>query len=652
MDLQDLIALSHEYGTPEFALGGGGNTSLKDRDTMAVKASGVSLGDITERGFVALSRAGVASVLTRRYSADPFEREAEVKRDLLLARLDPDGGRPSVEASLHEMIRWRFVAHTHAVEVNALLCARDAEQWIERLFADRVLVVPSSDPGYTLAKRLEQSLAAWRQAHAEDPHVIFMLNHGLVVAAADPAGVRAHTTAVLSAIRPRLPKLPDTTAVPAGEAAVEVLPAVRMLLSEGEPAKIASIRSNALIRHFLQRPAIEEAILPFTPDHIVYCRTAPLVAEYDGDPRRFIERLPRALEAYGKERGGLPRGILAPGLGLVGADSSKRAVELCLDGFEERLKICYLSRAFGGPRFLPPEAIRFIETWEVESYRRTVSTAGRRGRVDGKVAVVTGAAQGFGRGIAEGLFAEGANVVIADLNDEGAAALAAELNSASRQNAALAVRADVTDAASLARLAAAVVHAFGGVDVLVSNAGVLRAGGIEELDLEDFESVTRVNYTGYFLCVRAFTPILRMQHAARPGYLTDIIEVNSKSGLEGSNRNFAYAGSKFGGIGLTESFALELVGDGVKVNAVCPGNYLEGPLWSDPDKGLFVQYLRTGKVPGAKSVEDVRRFYESRVPLGRGCRPADVVRAILYLVEQRYETGQALPITGGQVMMR
>jgi sorbitol-6-phosphate 2-dehydrogenase len=131
----------------------------------------------------------------------------------------------------------------------------------------------------------------------------------------------------------------------------------------------------------------------------------------------------------------------------------------------------------------------------------------------------------------------------------------------------------------------------------------------------------------------------------------DIVQVNSKSGLRGSNRNFAYAGGKFGGIGLTQSFARELVEDGIKVNAVCPGNFFEGPLWSDPEKGLFVQYLRTGKVPGAATIDDVRRFYESKVPMGRGCRPADVVRAILYLVEQEYETGQALPVTGGQVML-
>ena len=144
---------------------------------------------------------------------------------------------------------------------------------------------------------------------------------------------------------------------------------------------------------------------------------------------------------------------------------------------------------------------------------------------------------------------------------------------------------------------------------------------------------------------------MRLQHRFDPEWFGDIIQINSKSGLEGSNRNFAYAGGKFGGIGLVQSFAKELVDHNIKVNAVCPGNYYEGPLWSDPEKGLFVQYLHTGKVPGAKTVQDVYDFYVSKVPMKKGCSPCDVARAIYYLVEQTNETGQALPVTGGQNML-
>ena len=132
----------------------------------------------------------------------------------------------------------------------------------------------------------------------------------------------------------------------------------------------------------------------------------------------------------------------------------------------------------------------------------------------------------------------------------------------------------------------------------------------------------------------------------------DIIQINSKSGLEGSKANFAYAGSKFGGLGLVQSFALELAPYRIKVNGICPGNFLDGPLWSDPVKGLYVQYLNAGKVPGAKTVDDVREYYLSKVPMHKGCNPSDVTKGVLYLIEQTCETGQALPITGGQVMLK
>ncbi len=272
-------------------------------------------------------------------------------------------------------------------------------------------------------------------------------------------------------------------------------------------------------------------------------------------------------------------------------------------------------------------------------------------RLSGRVAIVTGSAQGFGRGIAEGLARQGACVVVADLNEKLGEAFAAELNAGDGAPVAVFCKTDVTKSASLAACLELAVATFGGVDVYVSNAGVLKAGGVEELDEAAFDLVTAVNYKAYFLGVKAVAPQMKLQHRLHPDWMMDVVQINSKSGLEGSNRNFAYAGSKFGGIGLTQSFALELIGDGIKVNSICPGNYFEGPLWSDPERGLFVQYLRAGKVPGAKTIADVKAFYMAKVPMRRGCLPEDVVTAILYLHDQQYETGQALPVTGGQVML-
>ena len=251
-----------------------------------------------------------------------------------------------------------------------------------------------------------------------------------------------------------------------------------------------------------------------------------------------------------------------------------------------------------------------------ETYEVTATLRGER-EISGRVALVTGGAQGFGAEIAKGLVDQGCFVFIADLNGDGAAARCAELGADLTHP----ITVNVADEDSVAAMVAEVERVAGGLDLVISNAGIVRAGSVLEQDASAFR------------------------------LSTDIIQINSKSGLVGSNKNAAYAGSKFGGIGLVQSFALELVEHGIKVNAVCPGNFYDGPLWSDPDRGLFVQYLNSGKVPGATTIEDVRAFYEAKVPMRRGTTGIDVLRAIYYIVEQAYETGQAVPVTGGQVML-
>ena len=325
-------------------------------------------------------------------------------------------------------------------------------------------------------------------------------------------------------------------------------------------------------------------------------------------------------------------------------DAARKRRDNMDDSFIEEIlppALAYSAEALMG-RNLPSDA---------ETVLPGLSSLDRSNVVKGRVALVTGGAQGFGEEICIGLAASGALVFIADINLEGAENLAKKINTVQKRTAAIAVKTDVTSEESTEQLITTIAKETGGIDICLSNAGVLEAGSVMEQELRSFKFTTEVNYVGYFIITKFASRLFRLQHLSAPRWKTDIIQINSKSGLEGSNKNGAYAGSKFGGIGLTASFALELVDYNIKVNSICPGNFLNGPLWSDPEKGLFVQYLKTGKVAGARTVEDVRAFYEAKVPMKRGCDGADVMRAIYYIVEQEYETGQALPVTGGQVML-
>ena len=247
--------------------------------------------------------------------------------------------------------------------------------------------------------------------------------------------------------------------------------------------------------------------------------------------------------------------------------------------------------------------------------------------LEGKVSIVTGAAQGLGAAICERLTKERARVVPADIRG-------------------LDISVDVTKEADMAGLFDRTVKEFGRVDIVVANAAILIAEPIAEADAEKWRAVMNVNLFGNFLT---------MKHACRvmkPNKSASIIQINSKSGKKGSAANSAYAATKFGGIGLVQSVALEMAPHGIRCNAICPGNLLDSPLWADPIKGLFVQYLKAGKVPGAKNVENVRQAYVNQVPMNRGCSYDDICNALVFLASDAsaYITGIALSVTGGQEM--
>ena len=649
-ELEDLIKISQKYGADSrYVIAGGGNTSYKNAEKLWVKASGHALATITEDGFAVLDRALLNPMGEKTYSTDAAQREEQVKNDLASACLTRDR-RPSVETSLHNCMGFSFVVHLHPTIVNGLMCSRNAEGACKELFPE-ALYIEYTDPGYTLFKKVYDRIGAYKATNGHEPQVIFLQNHGIFVGADTTAEIEAIYDGVLGKLEAMVKPLPEGEA-PVCDCVTDTIPAIRQMLSRGgRGLKTLQVTSNALIQSFAEsEEAFAAVATPFTPDIIVYCKSQ-FIYIAPSSPDDLLAQAEAKIEDYVARRGHTPKVLLIKGIGLVAVGDHAKNAAIITDVFTDALKVAWYAQSFGGEHGMEPAWIDFIDNWEVENYRRKVSAGSSKGRMEGKTVIVTGAAQGFGEGIARQLMLEGANIVVADLNEAVGAKTADSFNEVARNNKAIFVKTNVSDMESLTNLIRTTILTFGALDTFVSNAGVLRAGGLEAMTPENFEFVTRINYMAYFYCSKVASHIMKIETQHDPEYFADIIQVNSKSGLRGSKANFAYAGGKFGGIGLTQSFALELAPFRVKVNSVCPGNFYDGPLWSDPVNGLFVQYLNAGKVPGAKTVEDVKEFYLAQVPMRKGCSPVDVTKAILYAIEQTNETGQAIPITGGQVML-
>ncbi len=543
--IEDLIAISRKFGQDSrFVIAGGGNTSYKDENRLWVKASGHALATITEDGFAVLDRTLLNEMGEKAYNEDTAIREEQVKNDLAVACVTKDR-RPSVETSLHNCMGFAFVVHLHPTLVNGLMCSANAEAACGEIFPE-ALYIEYTDPGYTLFKKVYDRINAYKAANGKEPQVIFLQNHGIFVGGDTTAEIEGIYSEILGKLEAKVAALPEGGSE-VSPTVTDVIPAIRQMLSRsGRGLKTLKVTKNALVDYFLDGSR-EKIAAPFTPDIIVYCKSAYIFIDAESD-EEILKQAEEKIEAFAAEKGYTPKVLLIKGVGLVAVGDNFKNAQIITDVFTDAMKVAFYAQSFGGEHPMEKAWIDFIDNWEVENYRRKVAAGSSKGRVEGKTIIVTGAAQGFGEGIARELMAQGANIVVADLNEATGEKTAASFNEMAGSNKAIFVKTNVADMTSLQNLMRQTILNFGALDAFVSNAGVVRAGGLDVMTPENFEFVTKINYEAYFFCAKAASHIMKIETRYDPDYFADIIQVNSKSGLRGSKANFAYAGGKFGGI--------------------------------------------------------------------------------------------------------
>ena len=365
-DIQGLIEISRHYGNdPAYVIAGGGNTSFKDDERIWIKASGIPLAGIGEGGFVCLSRQKLGEMEENAYSEDPVLREEQVKSDMQRAIISPENLRPSVETSLHNLIDYTYVVHTHPTIINAVMCANDAQQEVEERFGSEALYVEYTDPGYILFKKLQAKIRTYRQRYGFEPKIIFLQNHGIFVGANSPSEVKD----IYKSIESRISEGKDLE-FPSG-VMEEYQSELASIVSDHYASRNLASKAfrSPLYSHFsANSDQYQKISRPFTPDIIVYCKSNYLFIE-KGGKQKEIDRL----KEFENTNGYFPKVLAEEGGGLIIIEENEKAIRTVLEVFTDMMKISYLSEQYGGPHIMTGEQISFIDNWEVENYRRSVA---------------------------------------------------------------------------------------------------------------------------------------------------------------------------------------------------------------------------------------------------------------------------------------
>ena len=643
--------------------GGGGNTSVKDgKGSMYVKASGTPLGEMKEG--VGYRLVDVERCLAMLDDADLMampsaEQSAEVLRRLMACCLDEAEGRPSVETTLHALLG-RCVVHTHPSVIGGVLCANEGPEAVASIFADSdppVLYVPYCHPGYRLAVRVGEALAEYRAERGREPQVVLLENHGLFVSAGDVDSALKLTKRTFETVE-RAWRARSHVAGAAEHKESRFRPdEERDLIAEAcaalratycdlfEQPVLVRFSIGGPVKLILSRHDVAQLVAtdPLDPDQLVYCRGPALWVAMPPEGKGLRERIEEVVQdnATGPTT---PTCVLVESLGLFAVGASPKLLESALCTMEAVLQMLVVAAVFDGPRPLTPEAAEEIRNWEVEHYRRGLFAGGEaRSPLAGRVAVVTGAGSGLGRGISLGLAKKGVNVVLADIDLDAARQTARRIEVEGATGTGVPAKVDVTGEQAVKDLFQYVTAYLGGADVLVNCAGIGPVFPLTEFPLDVWRKALDINLTGYFLMGREAARVM-----VRQGTGGNIINLSSKTGLHPSKHHSAYNATKAADIHMARGWALDLAEYGVRVNVVCPGNvFKESKIWSE-------DYIKALAEKRGIEPEEVIPYYINLTALKKDIEWDDIAEAVAFLISPSASkiTGQTLVVDAGQVFVR
>jgi rhamnulose-1-phosphate aldolase/alcohol dehydrogenase len=642
--LGQVLHVSHRLGADRSVANyGGGNTSAKGRavdhvgreiDVMWVKGSGSDLATMGREDFTPLRLDEALAVFDREEMSDE-----EMVAHLARCQVDPAAPRSSIETLLHAFIPAAHVHHTHPDAINVIACSRDGERLIAECFGEQAAWIPYIRPGFTLAKQVGRAVR-------ENPglRLVVLAKHGLVVWGDSAEEAYRRTIDVIDRavdfVKARTAGQQRFDG-PAGERSAvlsEVLPAVRGAVTSERHKVLVADTSPGVLEFVSSRAAPDLVTIGAAcPDHLVHTKRLPMWVPFDPsseDADVLVERIRERsasfrdeyrayVERYGDESTEPAdpdaRVVLIQHVGLVGVGTSTKHAALSRDLYHRAIEVMAGAHALGGFVSLDAEESFAIEYWPLELYK--LSLAPPPGELQGQVALVTGAAGGIGRAIVDALASAGASVVGFDIA-EGATVVG-----------------DVTSEADVAAAFGAAVDAYGGVDIVVSNAGIASSAPIEETTLAEWERNHTILGTGYFLVAREAFRVMREQ-----GTGGSIVFVASKNALVAGRNAAAYSSAKAAELHLARCLAEEGGADGIRVNTVNPDAVLQGSrIWDS-------SWREERAAAYGIEPDELEEHYRNRTSLGVNIVPEDVAEAVLHFASPRRSgksTGNVLNVDGG-----